>query len=107
MALITSKSRYKEFGLTYNREYASDDRSESSLPARSRLVAFTRPTSFASTSRTRTHIVREGQTLHHLALHYFGDARLWWFISDYNGGITSVSPEQEVVIPSQADVSQY
>jgi len=107
MALITTKSRYKEFGLTYNREFASDDRSEASLPVASRLVAFSRPTAFVSTERTRRHIVTEGQTLHHLALHYFGDARLWWFISDYNGGITALAQEQEIVIPSPLDISQY
>ena len=107
MARITSKSLYKEYGLTYNREYDSEDRSESSLPVASRLVAFTRPTAFASQSRTRKHIITEGQTLHHLALHYYGDARLWWFISDYNGGITSVTQDQEVIIPSPVDVSQY
>lgn len=33
----------------------------------------------------RFHTVREADRIDLLAQHYFGDARFWWIIADYNG----------------------
>lgn len=30
-------------------------------------------------------ILQQGDTLHQIAFEYYGDARLWWAIADFNG----------------------
>ena len=107
MAQFDPKTRYKALGLVRYFEYTSEDRILGAEPAGSRLTPFSRPTAFESDLQTFEHVLKQNETLHHLALHYFGDARLWWFISDYNDGKTVFYEGDSVVIPPQIEVSQY
>lgn len=107
MALFDEKTRYKALGLVRNNEYSTEERSFDSEPSGSRLVTYPRPTAFTTAAQTFRHTLKQNETLHHLALHYFGDARLWWFISDYNDGLTTFNEGDSVVIPPRSEVNQY
>ena len=107
MALFDEKTRYKSLGLVRYFEYSTEDRAFDSDPFGSKIVTYSRPTAFESALPTYTHTLKQGETLHHLALHYFGDARLWWFISDYNDGRVNFSEGDSVLMPPKSDVNQY
>lgn len=107
MAQFDSKTRYKALGLARYFEYSSEDRLLGAEPKSSHIVAYSRPTAFESELQTFQHTLKQNETLHHLALHYFNDARLWWFISDYNDGRTDFNEGDSVTIPPKIEVSQY
>lgn len=107
MALFDAKTRYKYLGLLKHYEYSSEDRQLGADPEVARLIAFSRPTAFATSLPTFKHVLKQNETIHHLALHYFEDARLWWFIADYNDGRTVFEEGEAIVIPPKIEVNQY
>ena len=109
MADFTSKTRYKEFGLVTHFQYNQYDRNIKATPAYENLVCFNRPTNFFSILDTLTHVVKPGQTIHMLARHYYNDARLWWFIADYNTTVdfNNLKEGDELIIPPNTEVFSY
>lgn len=46
--------------------------------------------------------LQQGDTLHQIAFEYYGDARLWWAIADYNGIFdvtTELAKGKMIVVP--------
>ncbi len=109
MADFTRKTRYKEFGLVANLEYQKYKRELNSLPDKEVLVCSNRSTNFFSLLETITHVVKQGETAHLLANFYYGDARLWWFIADYNTLIdfNNLKEGDELTIPPNTEVFAY
>jgi nucleoid-associated protein YgaU len=109
MALITEKSRYKEFGFVFNYEYELGKRMEDSAPARETVTALLRPTSMVSAIELISHTIKQGEDLHRLALKYYGDAKLWWFIADFNPLLSEndLKVGDQVLIPSNRQVNAY
>ena len=106
MPFITNKSRYKEFGLVVYYEYDETQRVGESLPKSESITTMHRDTTFESQLSLIQHTVKEGETIHKLSLHYYRDAKLWWFIADYNplidfrilkvGDVVTIPPNTEV-----------
>ena len=109
MSFISNKSRYKEYGLVVYFEYEETSRSFDSLPARETLTTLLRPTSYGSSLDLLTHTVKLNETIHKLALRYYGDARLWWFIADYNPLIdaNNLKEGDSLIIPPNREVNSY
>ena len=109
MSLITRKSRYKEFGFVTYFEYKEEARSSDSAPEREVLTCLLRSTTYGSILDLINHTVKEGETIHKLALHYYGDARLWWFIADYNPLVDAsyLKEGDKVIIPPNTEVNAY
>lgn len=109
MSFITSKSRYKEYGLVVHYEYEEAFRTSDDLPKKEVLTTLRRPTSYVSSLRLLRHTVKEGETVHRLALRYYGDAKLWWFIADYNPlvDINNLESGSSLVIPPNTEVNAY
>jgi len=109
MADFTRKTRYKEFGLTDNLEYSPYKRSIDNIPERETLVCVNRSTSFSSRLETIVHVVKQGETVHNLSSHYYGDARLWWFIADYNQNIdyNDLKEGDNLIIPPNTEVFSF
>lgn len=109
MALITSKSRYKEFGFVVYYEYEETKRTIDDLPAKEVITTLRRPTFFVSRVRTLRHTIKQGETLHRLATKYFGDPRFWWFIADYNPliDINNLEIGSTIIIPPNTEVNSY
>lgn len=105
--IFSQKTRYKFMGLVRNYEYSTDQRSLDDTPEASRLTTFLRPTAFTSELPMSSHTLKQGETLHHLALHYYGDARLWWFIADYNDGQVDFNEGDSVILPPSIEVNSY
>ena len=68
------------------------------------------PFRFRSFADTRTHIVKNGDTLHTLAARYFGSfkrpAGLWWVIADFQPDpifdpTIALAPGEVLLIPSE------
>jgi len=105
---FTEKTRYKEFGLVNHFEYDEIDRTMDSEPAIKTLVCLRRSTNYFSTLETLVHTVRVGETYHNLAQHYYNDARLWWFIADYNTRTSlELKEDDKIVIPPTTEVRSY
>ena len=53
--------------------------------------------------------MKEGDTIHRLAIRYFGDPKLWWFIADYNATIDfdNLKEDEVINIPPYSEVSGY
>lgn len=51
------------------------------------------------TDRERLYVVKHGDTLQTIAIHFYGSSSAWHRISGANGGITSVRQGQEIIIP--------
>lgn len=102
-------TRYKEYGFLHYEEYAIEDRILSSQPKKNTMVAFTRPTFFKSLLETLVHTLKQGENFHQLSLKYYGDARYWWFIADYNPLLDPLYLVEgnEVIIPPPTEVSTY
>lgn len=109
MSYIIKKSRYKEYGFVTYFEYKEEARSIESSPEREVLTTLLRPTSYRSILDLISHTIRQGETIHKLALHYYGDARLWWFIADYNPLIdaNNLKEGDKVLIPPNTEVNAY
>lgn len=109
MAVITPKSRYKEFGFVVYYEYDETKRSLDSAPQRRTITPLLRPTTFESDLELIRHTIKQGEDLHRLALHYYGDARFWWFIADYNPLLSenNIAVGDQVLIPSNREISAY
>lgn len=109
MAEFTRKTRYKESGLIGNFEYNSFDRTINSEPARETDVVLRRSTHYYSTLETITHCVYQGQNIHNIAKSYYKDARLWWFIADYNPRVDVFNLKEfdELIIPPSTEVFGY
>lgn len=109
MSLTTRKSRYKEYGFVVYYEYEEHFRNATSLPKKEVLTTLLRPTSYESELVLINHKVKQGETLHKLALHYYGDARFWWFIADYNPLLTAnaIKEGDIVIIPPNTEVNAY
>ena len=109
MAFITSKSRYKEFGLVAYYEYDEASRSLDSIPKKRTATTLLRPTYFTSSIDLLTHTIKQGEDLHKLALHYYGNASFWWFIADYNPllDVNNVKEGDKVIIPPNSEVNSY
>jgi len=109
MSLITTKSRYKEYGLVVYYEYAESARAFDSIPARETLTTLLRPTTFNSSLDLIIHTIKLGEDIHKLALHYYGDARFWWFIADYNPllDVNNLKEGDQVSIPPNREVNAY
>ena len=105
--IFTQKTRYKMLGLVRNYEYDSDKRALGDEPAASRLTTYLRPTAFTSTLPMSQHTLKQGESLHHLALHYYNDARLWWFIADYNDGQVEFAEGDTILLPPTVEVDGY
>ena len=107
MADFSDKTRYKALGLLRHFEYASQRRSLGDRYVTTKIVTYLRPTAFESSLELVEHTIKQGETLHHLALHYYGDARLWWFIADYNDGKSDFTFGESVIIPPNIEVNAY
>lgn len=109
MAFIGEKSRYKEYGFVAYYEYDEAKRGIDSAPERQTVTPLLRPTFFESRLELINHTVKQGETIHRLALHYYGDAKLWWFIADYNPLIdfNALSVGDQLLIPSNREVNAY
>ncbi len=109
MAYFTQKSRYKEHGLVVNFEYRTEDRVAHSIPVNERLTTYSRPTFYRSELQTLTHVVKFGETIHQIASYYYRDARLWWFIADYNPllDFNALQVDDELIIPPNTEVNAY
>lgn len=105
--IFSQKTRYKLMGLVRNYEYDTDKRTLDDAPYGSHLTTFLRPTALTSSLPMSQHTIKEGETLHHLALHYYNDARLWWFIADYNDGQVTFSEGDTVILPPSIEVNSY
>jgi hypothetical protein len=109
MSLVTRKSRYKEYGFVVHYEYKEESRSIEASPQRDVITTLLRPTTFESSLELIVHTIKMGETAHHLALRYYNDARLWWFIADYNPllGANDYKEGDQVLIPPNTEVNQY
>jgi len=109
MSYISNKSRYKEYGLVVYFEYTEIARSSDSIPARETLTPLLRFTSYVSNLNLISHTIKQGETLHKLALHYYGDAKLWWFIADYNPllEVNNLKEGDSLLIPPNTEVNAY
>lgn len=74
-----------------------------------RPVRALRPRSIGPATAVIEHVVRAEDRLDHLAMTYYGDARLWWRIVDANPGVlfagTMLSSlvGQRIVIPRASE----
>lgn len=109
MANFDRNTRYAEYGLIDHFEYSTDARYPQSIPKLVKLVTNFRFTAYESEIQTIYHVVKEGDTIQRLAIKYFGDPKLWWFISDYNPTIDFDNLKEETVlnIPPYSEVSGY
>ena len=109
MSLITKKSRYKEYGFVVHYEYKEEARNIDSLPEKEVVTTLLRPTSYISTLDYICHIISQGENYHNLALKYYNDAKLWWFIADYNPtlDLSNLKEGDKVIIPPNTEVSAY
>lgn len=109
MADFDYNTRYSEYGLIEHFEYSSDDRSVSSIPKLINQVTNFRFTSYESSIQAKYHVVKEGDDIHRLAMRYFGDAKLWWFIADYNYNIDfeNLQRNQVIYIPPYLEISSF
>lgn len=109
MAYITNKSRYKEYGLVAYYEYDETSRMLDSIPKKRVPTTLLRPTSYISLIELITHTIKQGETIHKLALHYYGNAALWWFIADYNPLLDAngLKEGDKVLIPPLTEVNSY
>ena len=109
MARITDKSRYKEFGFVAYYEYDIANRSIDSEPKRQTVTPLLRSTYYRSLLELITHTVRQGEDMHRLALQYYGDAKMWWFIADYNPLVdcNDLKEGDYVLIPPNTEVNSY
>lgn len=109
MAYITKKSRYKEYGFVVHYQYKEEARNIDSTPDREVITTLLRPTTFISDLDLITHTLKQGEDYHRLALKYYNDARLWWFIADYNPLLNENNLQEgdKVVIPPNTEVNAY
>lgn len=109
MAIMSTKSRYKEFGLVYQYEYSITKRNLDCTPERETVVTMDRLTSFDSDLTLINHTIKEGEDLHKLAYHYYNDARMWWFIADYNPLVdfNNLNVGDTLIIPPNTEVNAY
>lgn len=109
MSVITRKSRYKEYGFVVYYEYKEEARDIESAPEREIVTTLLRPTSYSSQLELISHTIRQGENMHNLALKYYKDARLWWFIADYNPLLdaNNLKEGDQVVIPPNSEVNAY
>jgi nucleoid-associated protein YgaU len=109
MASFDRKSRYKEYGLVVHFEFDTIDRTLDSSPSKSSIVCLRRSTHYYSTLETLTHVVKPGESIHSLARNYYKDARLWWFIADYNPKVDvfNLKEDDELIIPPNTEVASY
>lgn len=109
MASYDRKTRYLEYGLMDHFEYSNDDRYAHSVPKLVKLVTNFRFTAYESEVQRVYHVVKEGDTIHRLAIRYFGDPKLWWFIADYNPTIDfdNLKEDEVINIPPYSEVSGY
>jgi nucleoid-associated protein YgaU len=105
---FTEKTRYKEFGLVSHYEYSSEDRIIDSDFEKESLVCLRRSTNYFSILETLVHCIKPGENYHNLAMHYYGDSRLWWFIADYNTKTSlELKQDDKIIIPPTTEVRSY
>ena len=109
MANFDRNTRFSEYGLIDHFEYKTDDRFPHSVPKIVRLVPNFRFTAYESEVQITYHVVKQGDTIQHLATRYFGDPKLWWFIADYNPTIDFDDLKEDLVLNIQpySEVSAY
>ena len=109
MPYITRKSRYKEYGLVVYYEYSDALRNADAIPEREVVTTMHRDTSFESELDLIEHTVKQGETIHRLALHYYRDAKMWWFIADYNPNVDyqNLQSGDVLIIPPNTEVNAY
>lgn len=109
MSFITRNSRYKEYGFVMYFEYREEARSVDSIPAQETVTCLLRPTTYFSALDLITHTVKQGETIHKIALYYFKDAKFWWFIADYNPLIdfNNLKEGDKILIPPNTEVNAY
>lgn len=83
MARYQRTSRYARSGTTPYRHYPTGAGFDAE-PIRVDYVLTRRYTSWAEIPGSRTHVVKDGETLPGLAGRYFQDRRRWGLIADFN-----------------------